>query len=425
MDSESIQRIEARLERVEASLERVVQLLDQVQPNVAMAADIADDWVERKLGGDALEKRVAAMEGAVLRLTEPDTLNALVRIAEQAPKLERVAGLAATFDDNVAMATDIADEWVQDHVGGASMEQRAKQGLDTLLRLSDPEVMGSLTSLAEQVPRLENLLGLAATFDDNVAMAADIADEWIAENVGGDGVEERAKHGLHALVRLSDPKILDAVGRLAEQAPKLETLAALAAGFDDHVAMAADIADEWIAENVGGDGVEERAQHGLRSLVRLTDPRILSALGRLAEQTPKLERVVELAAAFDDHVAMAADIFDAFIADTVGGDGLEVRVRAVRGTAYQLSRPEVLDALTSLAELAPRLQRSARVAAELDEFVDASIRALEEEPKPVGAFGLLGALGDPEIQRALGRILNVTKQLGKAEGLLLPVAHAK
>ena len=127
MDSESIQRIEARLERVEASLERVVQLLDQVQPNVAMAADIADDWVERKLGGDALEKRVAAMEGAVLRLTEPDTLNALVRIAEQAPKLERVAGLAATFDDNVAMATDIADEWVQDQVGGASMEQRAKQ----------------------------------------------------------------------------------------------------------------------------------------------------------------------------------------------------------------------------------------------------------------------------------------------------------
>ena len=37
MESEALQRIEARLERVEASLERLTQVLDQVQPNVAMA----------------------------------------------------------------------------------------------------------------------------------------------------------------------------------------------------------------------------------------------------------------------------------------------------------------------------------------------------------------------------------------------------
>lgn len=290
MESEALQRIEARLERVEASLERLTRVLDQVQPTVAMAADIADEWAQERVGGDALEQRVAVVEDALLRLTEPDTLTALVRIAEQASKLERLTGLAA--------------------------------------------------------------------------------------------------------------------------------------GFDDHVAMFGDIADEWVAENIGGDAVEERAKHGLATLVRLSDPRILQALGRLAEQAPKLERVVDLAAGFDDHVAMFADIFDEFVRDSVGGDGLETRVEALRGTAVQLSRPEVLDALTSLASLAPRLQRSAQVAAELDGFVDASVKALEQDPKPVGAFGLLGALSDPEIQRALGRILNVTRELGKQDALL-PVAHAK
>lgn len=290
MESEALQRIEARLERVEASLERLTMVLDQVQPTVAMAADIADEWAQERVGGDALEQRVAVVEDALLRLTEPDTLSALVRIAEQASKLERLTGLAA--------------------------------------------------------------------------------------------------------------------------------------GFDDHVAMFGDIADEWVAENIGGDAVEERAKHGLATLVRLSDPRILQALGRLAEQAPKLERVVDLAAGFDDHVAMFADILDEFVRDSVGGDGLETRVEALRGTAVQLSRPEVLDALTSLAALAPRLQRSAQVAAELDGFVDASVKALEQDPKPVGAFGLLGALSDPEIQRALGRILNVTRELGKQDALL-PVAHAK
>jgi hypothetical protein len=291
MDSEAMARIEARLERVEASLERMSNVLDQIEPNLAMAADIADEWVAQRVGGDAVESRLSAVEDAVLRLTEPDTLSALVRIAEQASKLERVTGLAASFDD--------------------------------------------------------------------------------------------------------------------------------------HVAMAADIADEWVEQTIGGDGLEERAKHGLETLVRLSDPRILSALGRLAEQAPKLERVVDLAASFDDHVAMAADIVDAFIRDSVGGDGLETRMEALRGTAVQLSRPEVLDALTSLASLAPKLQRSARVAADLDAFVDETVKALELSPKPVGAFGLLGALGDPEIQRGLGRVLNATRVLGRTESLLPVAVDAK
>ncbi len=227
-----------------------------------------------------------------------------------------------------------------------------------------------------------------------------------------------------ALLRLTEPDTLTALVRIAEQASKLERLTGLAASFDDNVAMFGDIADEWRAEHTGGDGVEERTKHGLATLVSLSDPRVLDAVGRLAEQAPKLERVVDLAAGFDDHVAMFADIVDEFINDSVGGDGLEIRVEALRGTAVQLSRPEVLDALTSLASLAPRLLRSAQVAAELDGFVDASVKALEQEPKPVGAFGLLGALSDPDIQRALGRILNVTRELGKQDALP-PVAQAK
>ncbi|MCB9670153.1 MAG: DUF1641 domain-containing protein [Alphaproteobacteria bacterium] len=372
--------VNARLERMEAALARMTAVLDQIQPHFAMVADIADEWVQTRVGGDRVEARLAALEDAVLRVSDPEVVGALTRMAERAPRLEKVADLATTFDDSVAMATDIADEWVAENVGGAGVDARLQGGLDALLRLTEPEVLGALTRLAERAPKLEKLADLATTFDDSVAMAADIADEWVADNVGGAAVDARLQGGLDALVRLSEPEVLGALTRLAERAPKLEKLADLAASFDDNVAMAADIADEWAATELGGASIEERLQGLKRLALHTTQPDTLVALQRLFELFPKMEQTLEAAAV--------------------------------------LSNPEVEKAMLELSVLAPRLMKTARVAADLDDFVSGVAAAMHEPAEPLGPFAVFSALREPDVKQGVGRAIHITRYLGRSEKLL-------
>lgn len=303
----------ARLDRLEAALSRVTTVLDQIEPNLAMVADMADDWVKTRMGGDAVEARVQALEQAVVRMSEPEVLGALTRLAEKAPKLERVADLAASFDDNVAMASDIADDFVRTKIGGDAVDERVQAGLEAAVRLSDPEVLGALTRLAEKAPKLEKLADLAASFDDNVAMTADIVDDFIRSEIGGEGLEARVS------------------------------------SFRDF-AMAA------------------------------TLPETLEALRRIAGNMPKMERTLQ--------------------------------------TAEVLSVPEVEEAMLELSTLAPKLMRTARVAADLDAFVEAMSCALREPAVPLGPFGVLTALRDPDVQQGVGRAIHITRHLGRNEAKL-------
>jgi uncharacterized protein YjgD (DUF1641 family) len=76
----------------------------------------------------------------------------------------------------------------------------------------------------------------------------------------------------------------------------------------------------------------------------------------------------------DDTLAMATDIADEWIRETLGGDG-------VGGT---------------LASLAPRLLKSASLTAELDDVVASIGEAVRDPAKRVGPLGLLSALRDPD-----------------------------
>ena len=283
MDSNNmLAKIDARLTRVESALDRITALLDQVQPTLAMAADITDDWVKNKTGGDALEDRLRASESALLQLTEPDTLQALVRIARLAPKLERAAQLASGLDDHVAMATDIADDWIQTNLGGDELEGRRQAATQAVLTLSQPQVLSSLTKIAALAPQLEKWASLTASLDDHIGMATDITDDWLRTH-------------------LKDP-------------------------------------DE--------------------------------------------------------------------------------RLQALTHTAITITDPTVLSALSELVQIAPQLLRSARVAAEMDLAVDDLSIALREEVTPLGAWGLFTALNDPEVRLGVGRVIQLTRHLGRLETLL-------
>jgi hypothetical protein len=264
---------------------------------------------------------------------------------------------------------------------------------------------------------LDRLVGTLDALVPTVAMASDIADEWIADRVGGDEVERRLKALESAVLALTEPRTLDALTRLATRLPELERVTALAASFDDSVAMASDVADEWIAENVGGDSLDMRLQAGLALLVQVTEPRTLAALGNLTDALPRLEPLVRLAESFEDSVAMAADIADEWVGERLGGDAADVRLAQVVEAAVTISRPEVVHALVELAELSPRLTRGAALAANLDGFAGEVSTSLTQPAAPAGFLGLLNGLRDPEVQRGVGRALQLTRLLGRSEPL--------
>jgi uncharacterized protein YjgD (DUF1641 family) len=198
MDPTTLEQLDARLARIEARLSTLTDLVEQVAPNIAIATDVADEWVETHIGGDQAEARVASIEAAALQLTEPKTLNALTRVAALAPKLELAASLAGDLEDNIAIATDVADEWIAERVGSNGMNERVTAGLDALLALSDPRVLASLTRLATQAPDLAPFAELG------IRLAPSL------ERVSSEAVAPVGAFGL--MGALSDPQVQQGLG---------------------------------------------------------------------------------------------------------------------------------------------------------------------------------------------------------------------
>lgn len=210
----------------------------------------------------------------------------------------------------------------------------------------------------------------------------------------------------------------DVTARLTRIEATLERLAGALEQAQPQLAMAVDIADDWVRERIGGDAVEERLSRLESSLLRLTEPATIDALTNMAAMAPELEPVVELASGFEDHVAMATDIADDWVREYAGGDGIEERLRVVREALLTSTTPEVLSSVVAMAQLAPSLLRSAHVAADLDPLVAAMTDAFAEPSTQVGMFGALGALRDPDVQRGVGRAIAITRHLGRNDNLL-------
>ena len=283
----------------------------------------------------------------------------------------------------------------------------------------DADAMDRLHARMEHMESsLQRMVGLLDQVMPQVAMAVDIADDWAASRLGGDRIEERLAKLEDALVRVTEPATLEGLVRLAELGPRLHRVAELATTFDDTVAMGVDVADDWVQQELGGDELDRRLGAAKQALLVLTAPDVLASLTRMAVQAPDLERLVSLGASFDDTVAMAVDVADGWIRDQVGGDSLDARLGSLGAAAIAFTEPDVLQTLRTLAELAPRLVGTARIAADLEGLLSTAASSLEEPAEPVGFFGLLSALRDPEIQRGLGRVLHLTRLLGRNETLL-------
>lgn len=148
-----------------------------------------------------------------------------------------------------------------------------------------------------------------------------------------------------------------------------------------------------------------------------TEARTLEALERLERRLGHIEAAVArlegATAQIPAVVATTVDVIDGLVERLAArGVNVDERMRALLQAADYLTSPRALDALASV--LASDLM--AHQTTEVVGRMGRAIVAAEHQAQPVGAWGLLRALRDPEIQRAAGFLIAMARRFGAELG---------
>jgi uncharacterized protein YjgD (DUF1641 family) len=210
-------------------------------------------------------------------------------------------------------------------------------------------------------------------------------------------------------MRINNPDMALALNRLLDRIDALEAaverMNATVGQVPTLIGMVGDVADEaYRTAANAGINLEERARSGLDLLVQLTAPPMVHQLQQLltlAEQLPGL-------------LAMTGDVIDdAYRSATNAGIDLENMVKQGGIAAQRLSdlmRSAEFTALMNSGMLDPKAVRL------LGSAATALVTSQEKHPQQIGPLGLLGALRDPDIQKALGFFMAFAKEFGKHIG---------
>ncbi len=322
------------------------------------------------------------------RLTNEKTLRALDHLLERIDTLEEAVERLTTLMQQgpglVSMAADWADEsYRRAQAHGLEPEARLKNALHLAEKLTAPEMVEKLDQvfqLADQGPGLASML-------------ADWADESVRRSAEqGVDLEERLRMALHLAEKLTAPEMaakLDHALRLADQAPGLASM--LADWADDTYRQAA----------ASGVDLEERLRVALQFAEKLTDPAVAEKLDdalTLVEQGPGL-------------AAMAIDTFDENYRRALE-NGVDFQVLTRQGINITKKLSDLLDSEEAEALLESGVFKPQTLAI-ISKAGESLIESRGMPARKVGLFGLLGALRDPDRQRALGFLMDFLKAFGQ------------
>lgn len=271
-------------------------------------------------------------------------------------------------------------------------------GVATLqARLNEPQTAAALNRLLDRIETLEQTVGRLADVLEQapgmVAMVGDMADETVRQAAArGVNVEERLKTALALAERLT----------AEETAVKLNNLLDLTDQLPGTLAMMGDMMDETVRRAASsGIDIEARLRAGLTMAEKLTAPEMMAKLDQLlamADQAPGM-------------IAMMGDIVDESIRRAgESGINIEAMVRqgARAGAKFSaLMESEEFDALMESGILDPE------AVASVGKVGRALIASQQQPLEPVGLFGLLSAMRDPNMQRALGFLATFGAEFGK------------
>lgn len=179
--------------------------------------------------------------------------------------------------------------------------------------------------------------------------------------------------------------LLDGLARIEQKLARIERRLDTLEQLPNIVAVATDTLDQHANQlQMRGIDLDERAQSALMLLEHITDPNTTQLLTRMlafAEQAP-------------DTLAMLVDSIDQRVAALDGGNDLSERVTTLARIAERVTSPSALELVGRAGEALTLAQQTV--------------------PHPVGAFGLLRALSDRDVQHALGFAFAFAREFGRS-----------
>ncbi len=431
--------------------------LGRLAPPLAAVAEAAGEATAARREVEGAQAFQARIHEAVLALTEPETLESLVRVAELTPRLEYAIqaaaaapalledflhaareklesrgvrdpgqGLDAATDAAIALTRPEAIEAlgrlgaIAPHLSGlataaaeATQARAAVEGeaalqarlREAVLELTDPEVLGALVRIAQLTPKLEFAAYAAAAAPALLEDLLHSVREQVPDN------QARLDAGLELVQQATSPQVLsglaqltavlpglasqdtgEALRRLADQLPTLDKAAKVAGWVPAAIEAAAQEAGHEDLEEI-----EPQLRAAIVLLLKLSEADTLRALIRLADQSPRVAPLLERLAAVTGEINLEG-LADVFIA---------------------AARPDVQQALARLLELAPTLVPVIEAlpvqprTLEVLKTVNQTVEETAGRPRKVGLFGLLRALGNADLRRSLGLALDVAAGLGR------------
>jgi uncharacterized protein YjgD (DUF1641 family) len=246
---------------------------------------------------------------------------------------------------------------------------------------------------------------------------ADVVDDELTRAAErGVVLDERTGEALKLAEKLTEPRTVEVLSALIDRLDQLEEIAELADQLPAAASVTVDTIDDALTRAAErGVVVDERAREGLRLLEKMTEPDTTAALERILDRSEQLEELTALAEDAPDAIATVVDILDAEYARAAAqGYDPERTLRQAFGALSRLGelfRTDEFEALLDSGVLDPEaLQVVGSLGSALVESQKEASRG--ETPKR-GFFGLLGALRDPDVQRAIGFVTTFAKKFGR------------
>jgi hypothetical protein len=219
--------------------------------------------------------------------------------------------------------------------------------------------------------------------------------------------------------RLNEPHTAAVLHRLLDRAEALDRTLAAASELPNLAAIAVDMFDALSRKaNEGGVDIEQRATDMLKLLVQVTEPPNLRAIEALVARLPQLAAASSSLENLPGLLAIATDVFDEW-STKLKAQGIDIEQSLRQGLHAALYlggqvQKEELDRIGYLLKSAVMSENSVATVGLAGSALSQCHRGTCADPVPkrIGLWGLLGALRDPNAQRAIAFGLQFAKCFG-------------
>lgn len=295
------------------------------------------------------------------------------------------------------------------------------------------QVVALLTSMNTRMARLEDQVAAltrgGAPVATPVAQAVEAAAVRAADR--GVDVDARVQAGASLAEALTEPRTLAVVERLIERLDTVDQGLMAMGQVPDLAADAVDTVDRLrVAARESGIRLDARLQASVALAERLTDPDTVEALLALTDHAGSAARAAAFLEQLPELAAGARDTLERVMHQLhEEGFNLDARLQGVVAVTTAATEPRTLAALErllgsperieQLADLVERLLEAGGLHPDAVSVVQSTSAAMVQtqtaRPAPVGAFGAVSALFDPDVQRTLGFVVAFARSFGQRQ----------